>query len=235
MRIDFHDKNISSMYKTIENNMKQLDSMTTEFEKRINNYNETYINELIKGNKKNLEKIKEIDSDIIKFDEIILIEEGVKRKLSKEIKQYRLLFKASKNGFKAQDFHNYCDGKDNTLILVKTKTGRRFGGFTDQKWDTNGNKSGANGFLFSLDFKEIYYNKNSSYNIQGNSSYGPYFGNDFYIGNNCNSGYNSSDSSNNYYNTNSKTYALAGESSYTVEDYELISINFLIIILIKNY
>ena len=222
MRIDFHDKNINSMNNTIERNMKQLDNMTIEFEEKMKRNNEVYVNELIKGNEKDMKKVMELKSDIIKFDEINLIEEGVKYKLSKIIREYKLLFKASKNGYKAKDFHTYCDGKDHTLTLVKTKAGRRFGGFTDQKWDQSGsNKSGSNGFIFSLDFKEIYYNKNSSYNIKGDSSYGPYFGSDFYIGDNCNSGYNSKDSSNNYYNTNSKTYALAGNGDFIVEDYEV--------------
>lgn len=227
-RIDLHDKHITSINTTINNNIKQLDKMTSEFEKRMNNnIIEQYINELIKVNKKYLKISKEIKSDIIKFDEINLIEEGVKYKLSKNIKEYKLIFKASKDGFRVKDFHNYCDGKDNTLTLVKTKTGRRFGGFTDQKWDQSGSyKSGSNGFLFSLDFKEIYYNKDSSYNILGNSSYGPYFGDDFYIGDNCNSGYNSTDKSNNYYNTNSKTYALAGFNNFVVEDYEVYQLIF---------
>ena len=110
---------------------------------------------------------------------------------------------------------------------MKTKTGRRFGGFTDQEWDQSGSyKSGDKGFIFSLDFKEIYYNKNSSYNILGNSSYGPYFGSDFYIGDNCNNGYNSCDSSNNYYNTCGKTYALAGSNNFIVEDYEVYQVIF---------
>ena len=227
-RIDLHDKHITSINTIIDNNIEQLGKMTSEFEKRMkNNIMEQYIKELTKVDKKYLKISKEINSNILKFDEISLIEEGVKKKLSKNIKEYKLIFKASKDGFRVKDFHNYCDGKDNTLTLVKTKTGRRFGGFTDQKWDQSGsNKSGSNGFLFSLDFKEIYYNNNSSYNIQGNSSYGPYFGNDFYIGDNCNSGYNSSDSSNCYYTTNSKTYALAGENKYIVEDYEVYQIIF---------
>ena len=73
-----------------------------------------------------------------------------------------------------------------------------------------------------MDSKEIYYNTNSSYNIYGYSSYGPYFGNgDLYIGDNCNSGYNSGDNSNSAYNTNNKTYALEGMSSFIVEDYEV--------------
>ena len=175
-----------------------------------------------------LGRIMDKPSDIIKYDELILIEEGVKQKLKKNIKGYKLLFKASVNGYRVKDFHSICDGKSYTVTLVKTNIGRRFGGFTDQSWDQNGShKSGNYGFLFSLDFKEIFYNKNSSYNIYGHSSYGPYFGNtDFYIGDNCNSGYNSCDSSNSCYNTNSKTYALAGNSNFIVEDYEVYQLTF---------
>lgn len=162
-------------------------------------------------------------SDIIKYDELNIIEEGIEYKLKKSIKGYKLLFKASKDGYGVKDFHSKCDNKSNTITLVKTTIGRRFGGFTDQSWDQSNNyKSGSNGFLFSLDYKEIYYNKNSSYNIYPRPGYGPYFGSsDFYIGDNCNSGYNSSDGSNSCYNTNGKTYALAGNSSFIVEDYEV--------------
>ena len=176
----------------------------------------------------NLGRIMDKPSDIIKYDELILIEEGVKQKLKKNIKGYKLLFKASINGYRVKDFHSICDGKSYTVTLVKTNIGRRFGGFTDQSWDqSNSYKSGSNGFLFSLDFKEIYYNKNSSYNIYPHSSYGPYFGSgDFYIGDNCNTGYNSSDSSNNSYNTFSKNYALAGNSNFIVEDYEVYQLTF---------
>jgi hypothetical protein len=197
------------------------------FEKRFIELKED-IKNCSKENTYNLERIMDKPSDIIKYDELILIEEGVKQKLKKNIKGYKLLYKASINGYRIKDFHSACDGKSYTVTLVKTNIGRRFGGFTDQSWDqSNSNKSGSNGFLFSLDFKEIFYNKNSSYNINGNSSYGPYFGNsDFYIGDNCNSGYNSCDGSNNSYNTNNKTYALAGNSNFIVEDYEVYQLTF---------
>jgi hypothetical protein len=197
------------------------------FEKRFIELKED-IKNCSKENTYNLERIMDKPSDIIKYDELILIEEGVKQKLKKNIKGYKLLFKASINGYRVKDFHSICDGKSYTVTLVKTNIGRRFGGFTDQSWDqSNSNKSGSNGFLFSLDFKEIFYNKNSSYNINGNSSYGPYFGNsDFYIGDNCNNGYNSYDGSNNSYNTNNKTYALAGNSNFIVEDYEVYQLTF---------
>ena len=102
-------------------------------------------------------------------------------------------------------------------------TGRRFGGFTDAQWDQSGNyKTGSNGFIFSLDNNEIYYNKNSNNNIYCHSSYGPTFGgHDFYICDSCNSSNNSYDGSGCSYETNGKKYALAGSNNILVRDYEV--------------
>ena len=110
------------------------------------------------------------------------------------------------------------------MTLVETMTGRRFGGFTDAQWEqsSGSHKSGSNGFLFSLDNNEIYYNKNNQYNIYCNSSYGPCFGgtSDLYISDTCNSN-NCSDGSGSYYETNGKQYALAGSNNFFVRDYEV--------------
>ena len=203
----------------IELNLEKLNNFDKKFIELKEDLKKTFYDK----NKYYLERVKDVKSEIIKSDELNIIEEGVRYKLQKNIKGYKLIFKASKDGYTAKEFHSKCDNKNYTVTLVKTSIGRRFGGFTDQSWDqSNSYKSGSNGFLFSLDLKEIFYNKNSSYNIYPHSSYGPYFGNgDFYIGNNCNSGYNSSDGSNSSYNTNSKTYALAGNSGFIVEDYEV--------------
>ena len=77
--------------------------------------------------------------------------------------------------------------------------------------------------FFSLNDKAIYYNKNSSYNIRCDSSYGPTFGggHDFYLCDNCNTSNSSYDSSNHSYDTKGKNYALAGNSSFYVKDYEV--------------
>ena len=79
-----------------------------------------------------------------------------------------------------------------------------------------------------MDDKSIYYNKNSSYEINCNSSYGPTFGggHDFYICNNCNtsnSSYNNSDYS---YNTIGKKNAMAGTYNFLVKDYEVYQLEF---------
>jgi hypothetical protein len=167
-----------------KNNIEQQNKIK-ELQNNINNYNDAYkFNIDLFNNYKN-----KICSEIIKYDELILIENRIQFKLSKKIKKCELLFRASKDGFQSLNFHDKCNGKNNTVTFVITTTGRRFGGFTDQTWDsTSGYKSGSNGFIFSLDKKEIYYNKNNRYNIYCNSSYGPTFGCgfDFCLSNNCN-------------------------------------------------
>lgn len=204
---------------------------------KINNEIPRLINNIISKLYKEINKIKndiyplllfDMKSNIIKEDELKLVEEGIKKKFNKKIKQYTLLYRGSRDGFGAQDFHNKCDGYNFTVTLVKTKDGnRRFGGFTDAVWDqSNTDKTGSNGFIFSLDNKEIYYNKNNSYNIYCHSGCGPAFGGggDFLISDNCDKNNSSYDGSNYSYDTNGKKYALAGASNFYVENYEVYKI-----------
>ena len=171
---------------------------------------------------------KKLDSNIIRYSELSLIDDGIKYKFNKKIAKYELLFRASRDGFAASNFHSKCDGKSYTVTFVETSIGRRFGGFTDQSWDqSSGHKTGSNGFIFSLDIKEIYYNKNSTYNIYCNSGYGPTFGggNDFYLCNNCNKEYSSYNNSDHSYQTNGKKCAMAGTYNFFVKDYEVYQIS----------
>lgn len=70
---------------------------------------------------------------------------------------YNLLYKATRDGDKASEFHNLCDQKKNTLVLIKTDKGRRFGGFTTQTWEgDNINKKDDAAFVFSLDKLKVY-------------------------------------------------------------------------------
>ena len=56
---------------------------------------------------------------------------------NKNIK-YQLLYKGTKNGDKSLNFHTKVDGIKNTLTLVKSKKGIRFGGFTSEIWNQIG-------------------------------------------------------------------------------------------------
>ena len=48
--------------------------------------------------------------------------------------KWHLCYRASRDGWKAQDFHGHCDNKGPTVTLVKVND-CVFGGFTDQNWE----------------------------------------------------------------------------------------------------
>jgi hypothetical protein len=49
-------------------------------------------------------------------------------------KQFTLLWRGSRDGFGARDFHGRCDWRANTLTLILDTDGNVFGGFTPLKW-----------------------------------------------------------------------------------------------------
>ena len=94
-------------------------------------------------------------------------------------KKIEKIFKASEHNFKAATFHEKCDNKSDTLILVRTEFGRTIGGYTHYPWDQSGSylsDSCMRTFMFSLDLKEKYVPKDGSNLIYRHSSYGPTFG-----------------------------------------------------------
>jgi hypothetical protein len=57
-------------------------------------------------------------------------------------KRFKLLWRGSRDGFGASDFHCRCDGHANTLTVILDTNGNIFGGFTPAKWESpqwNGN------------------------------------------------------------------------------------------------
>ena len=64
---------------------------------------------------------------------------------------WSLCYQATSNGFNASTFHAKCDGKNNTLTLIKTTNSFIFGGFTTVDWSgTASYKFDSNAFIFSL-------------------------------------------------------------------------------------
>ena len=105
----------------------------------------------------------------------------------------------------------------------------RFGGFTEETWDQSQTwKKGPKSFIFSLDKKEIYYNKNDSdsiycYGIDDNGlAFGS--GHDFKLSNNCNENNLSYDNSGYSFDTKGKIYSLADQNYFSVKDYEVFKI-----------
>ena len=94
--------------------------------------------------------------DIIKEQEEI---EFVVNKISEKYpgSTYRLLYKGSRDGDGANDFHSKCDEAEKTLIIVEDNYGNRFGGFTTQDWGGQYlQKKDDEAFIFSIDKKKVY-------------------------------------------------------------------------------
>jgi hypothetical protein len=51
-------------------------------------------------------------------------------------KRFSLLWRGSRDGFKAQEFHRRCDGHANTLTVILDTEGNIFGGFTPVEWES---------------------------------------------------------------------------------------------------
>jgi len=106
---------------------------------------------------------------------------------------FKLIYRASRDGFQASNFHSKCDTYKCTLSIVNSNSGNKiFGGFVDGiDWTASGNyKSTAKAFLFSITDKMKYPIKSSTnmYATMANQSYGPTYGggHDFMLCDNCN-------------------------------------------------
>ena len=89
-----------------------------------------------------------------------------------------LLYRASQDGWEASEFHDKCDGKGATLVVIKTSTGQVCGGYTSVAWSKNtGFKSDSSAAVFSVDNKLKYPCLIHSEAVYHYSSNGPSFGN----------------------------------------------------------
>jgi hypothetical protein len=153
--------------------------------------------------------------------------------------KWSLLYRGSRDGFGAKDFHSKCDGHLNTLTIIKAKaSGFIFGGFTTVSWESSAYgkyKSDANAFIFSLTNRD---NQSLKMKIKTNkhqnailcySEYGPTFGNDMCIKNNANA---TMDSLSNLgfaykkhpqyaYGTNEARTFLAGSQKFQLDEIEV--------------
>jgi len=70
-------------------------------------------------------------------------------------KNWKLQYRASRDGFGAKEFHRKYDGISNTLTVIKSEHGNIFGRFTEKAWDSSNQfYSDPKAFIFSLDNKE---------------------------------------------------------------------------------
>ena len=148
------EEKVNELYKIIEMQQKEINNLKNEVKelKQINDNRE----------KKEKEKEKEKKLKFLQNNSTIIKNEPEKEKAirnwinpNKEILEFKLLFKMSKDGYNCEDFHRCCDNKGETLLLFETDKNYKFGAYTPLNWvtpasgevnDPNDNKT----FLFSL-------------------------------------------------------------------------------------
>lgn len=63
----------------------------------------------------------------------------------------QLIYRATRDGFTREAFHDKCDNKANTISIIKNNLNYVFGGYTSSVWNTSDTYvSDANAFIFSL-------------------------------------------------------------------------------------
>ena len=70
-----------------------------------------------------------------------------------EGKEFKLIYQASRDGFRASDFHAKCDDQQRTLTIIRTTNGFVFGAYTAVAWGSkvaDCYKADPNAFIFSL-------------------------------------------------------------------------------------
>ena len=122
-----------------------------------------------------------------------------------------LLYRASRDGDESKQFHSKCDNFKNTLVVVKTKKGLRFGGFTSETWNGNGiDKKDKNAIFACPDFGPAF--ENCIFEIKDKC---------FEFGGLC------SDESQNYFDNHESVCEINnGEEQFDVEDIEVFLVLF---------
>ena len=176
-------KNCENKIKNNENEMAKLNKEierykinsleNDQFRNKIINL-ETLIQELTEKLEKTQEK--EVKGDIIhNMKELKLITKKIKKKKSTRM-IIDLLYKASIDGDSAQVFHQKCDKAKNTIVLIETKNGKRFGGYTTCNWSGNCiEKKDSEAFIFSFDKMKTYDNIPGDNAIGCYPKFGPVF------------------------------------------------------------
>ncbi len=143
-----------------------------------------------------------------------------------ENKHFKLIYKAKRDGDSAQKFHEKCDGVNNTLIIIQTIYGVKFGGFTTQSWDGNEEyKSDESAFVFSINKKMKFDIKPECYEraIYCDPNHGPRFGGgrEFLILDKCLSNEKNECNSPDSYDSKFIYGLSLGIQFFQIEDYEV--------------
>ena len=228
IKTELNNKNYE--IENLKNNFKIIKDENIEIKNKLKNIEDL----LLKSQKINID-----ENNISFFNESIILKNNQeKNKLLEwistngKIREITLLYKATRDGDEGRTFYTKCVNKGPTISLIKTKKGRRFGGFTMVEWI---NKfqilKDNNAFLFSLDNMNKYKILKSKLAIGCDPyNYLLIYGNDhdgkgLFLFSGFLSRKNKENNSTRVYDVPSN-YCLSGEEEFYVEEVEVYQIRF---------
>ncbi|CAF3963093.1 unnamed protein product, partial [Rotaria magnacalcarata] len=98
--------------------------------------------------------------------------------------RWKLIYKATRDGFRATDFHYHCNDQSDTISIIQSKNGYIFGGYASLPWNSaNAFIKDTKAFIFTLknphSFLPTRYMLKSGSEpnaLYGGANYGPTFG-----------------------------------------------------------
>ena len=230
-------QNLCEKIQELENTINILTENDKNKNEQINNILKRlqFLEEKEKEREKEREKEKEIEkkllkdikeSSICKNNEISFFLDLFKNNEKFVDKKFgfKLLFKGPKDGQMISDIHKKIDNIRSVLILIKTTKGIRFGGYSENGFNNSESELKDNkAFVFSLDKKSIYNNKDSPALYSNKTLIG--FKNTIYIYDNfCSNNSCLVAGGNSQYPC--KRYELNnGEKNFVISDIEIFEIN----------
>ncbi|UZO06310.1 uncharacterized protein OCT59_026639 [Rhizophagus irregularis] len=124
---------------------------------------ESLVNHFIKNPKPKITKeirSESIDSNIITIQHVELISRWIDKlrvtDKTKNVYEFNLILRGSRDGFSPSKFHEICDNKYHTISIIKVKDSDEIlGGYNPEMWKSNFSDSNTNdSFIFSFKNKE---------------------------------------------------------------------------------
>ena len=129
----------------------------------------------------------------------------------------------------ASSFHQKCNSIPNTVSIIQTTKGYKFGGYAEKTWENCGKWiKDDKSFVFSIDYMKIYNHVNGTDAILHNNYFGPTFCYCLYLKNDFSKNENGTYDKNNAnkcYSGFNRDYELNdGEKNFSVAEIEVFQI-----------
>ena len=94
-----------------------------------------------------------------------------------EVTEATLIFRATRDGWDAEDFHRLCDDRGPTLCLVQSEEDYMSAGFTSIAWSSDGTAvEDASAIVFALtNTLQVFKTNNPKQAVRHHSDWGPYW------------------------------------------------------------